>query len=241
MNVPGRRKPIREKQHTIDVGGRSVPLLLRHHPRARRLILKIDAETDGAVVTIPPGTTIADGLEMAKRQSDWIVRQLDGLPRRVPFEDGRRVPFMGQDLLIRHMPASRGTVWIVGDTLCVAGQAEHLARRLTDWMKRRVRQEISAKVEEKAARIQCRAGRISIRDTRTRWGSCTEDGGMSFSWRLVMTPGYVLDYVVAHEVAHLVHMDHGARFWSLVEDLAADMKGAKHWIDGQGATLHRIG
>jgi len=232
---------MREEHHRIDIGGHEVPLIVRRHPRARRIILRVNAAGEGAVVTIPPHVDVADGLEMAHRQSAWLEQRLGDMGERTAFADGVRVPFQGIDYTVLHQPNARGTVWIEGDGIHVAGDVRHLTRRLNDWMRKQARTEISPLAFAKAERIERVPSRITIRDTRSRWGSCSSKGGLSFSWRLVMAPPDVLDYVVAHEVAHLAHMNHGAHFWKTVDTLTADARAGRDWLSNNGSALHRIG
>ncbi|MBC8268104.1 MAG: M48 family metallopeptidase [Rhodospirillaceae bacterium] len=232
---------MREDHHSIHIDGREIPLIVRRHPRARRIILRINTAGEGAVVTIPAHADPADGLEMARRQSTWLGERLDDMGARTEFRDGVQVPFQGQDYTLRHDPAARGPVWIEGDEIYVAGDARHMTRRLSDWMKKQARAEIAPLAHAKAANIGHAPSRITIRDTRTRWGSCSSKGGLSFSWRLVMAPNEVLDYVVAHEVAHLEHMNHSPAFWQTVDKLTADARHGRDWLSDNGSALHRIG
>lgn len=234
-------KKVSEDHHIIDIDGRQVPLIVRRHPRARRIILRVNTAGEGAVVTIPVHAELADGLEMARRQAAWLGRALDDMGQRTLFRDGAKVPYQGDDYTLRHVAGARGTVWIESGEIHVTGQACHMARRLGDWMKNQARAEIAPLAHAKAAQIGQVAARITIRDTRTRWGSCSAKGGLSFSWRLVMAPGQVLDYVVAHEVAHLAHMNHGSLFWQTVDTLCADPKAGRDWLSNNGSALHRIG
>ncbi len=233
--------PDRHARFSLDIEGRAVPLRIRRNARARRLVLRIDAATDGAVVTLPPGVPVEDGLDMARQRAAWIAGRLAALPARVPFADGARVPFLGVEHPIRHRPGCRGTVWRHDGEIHVAGRREHLARRLTDWLKGEARRRIAPGVAAKAARLGRAAGRITLRDTRGRWGSCSANGNLSFCWRLVMAPERVLDYVVAHEVAHLAEPGHGPRFWRAVGRLTNDTEGARAWIRRHGESMHRYG
>jgi predicted metal-dependent hydrolase len=116
----------------------------------------------------------------------------------------------------------------------------HLARRLTDWLKLAARQELTAAAQRYAAAMGVGFRRITVRDQKSRWGSCSAAGDLSFSWRLVLTPAHVLDYVAAHEVAHLKHMDHGPQFWRLVLKHCPDAVRAKKWLKTNGQDVHRI-
>jgi predicted metal-dependent hydrolase len=225
----------------LDLGGRAVPLRFRRVATARRLILRIDRENDGAVVTLPPRVSEAEGKALAEEKADWVLSRLNALPRRVPFESGRHAPYLGKECLIRHRQDVRGVVWREEDEIHVAGRPEYLARRVTDWFKREARHKIASLVETKSAQIDRPHGRISIRDTRSRWGSCSSNGNLSFCWRLIMAPEWVLDYVVAHEVAHLLHHDHSPRFWHAVEGLTDQTEQAKQWLLQNGEGLHRYG
>jgi len=233
-----------QSQHILDIDGAAVALVVRRHPQARRLILRLDEHGTGAVVTIPSYASFQDGVDMAARKVGWIKRQLVKRPQTVELRDGVEVPYLGAPHLIRHTPTGRG-VRRMGETpiavIEVSGRTEHLNRRLTDWLKAQARHEISARAHEKARSIDKRVTGISIRDTRSRWGSCGSTGTLNFSWRLVLAPEHVLDYVVAHEIAHLVHRDHGAGFWALTDSLTARMDEARSWLNAFGRDLHRYG
>jgi len=147
---------------------------------------------------------------------------------------------------IVHRRGERGTVWTKTDRdgrrlLCVAGHTAHVARRITDYLKREAKRDLEAAVARYAERLGVKVRRISIRDQASRWGSCSTSGALSFSWRLVLAPRYVLDYLAAHEVAHLQEMNHSVRFWRLLGRICPDMERAKAWLDVHGTDLHRYG
>ena len=220
---------------------RAVPLTVRRHPRARRIILRLAAEGDGAVVTIPERVSFEDGVALARNHAGWILRRLAAIPPRVPFVDGAVLPFLGHDHRLRHHPRTFPAVLREGGEIIVAGRVEDLPRRVGDWLRRQGRVEIGARVGDKAATLGRAHGRITVRDTRSRWGSCSAAGNLSFSWRLVMAPADVLDYVVAHEVAHLAHRDHGRDFWRAVAGLTEDVDAGRAWLRRHGRGLHRYG
>lgn len=230
--------------HTLDIDGQAIPLRIRRNARARRLILRLDDDTGGAIVTIPKRSAIREGISMAEGKTAWIAAQLKRQPAPVPFVADASVPFLGVEHTVRHQAGARGIRRLDGEII-VSGREEYLARRLTDWLKAQAKAEISPRAHDKAARIgteRCsRLGRITIRDTRSRWGSCASGGQLNFSWRLVLAPEFVLDYVVAHEVAHLAHHNHGPAFWALADTLTARMSEAKAWLNAHGRTLHRYG
>ena len=236
--MSGRR---REQRLGVEVEGRAVPLRVRRNRRARRLILRIDADTDGVVVTLPPGAGAAEALALAADKAAWIARRLRALPSRVPFADGALVPLLGVEHRVRHVAGGGRPVRRQGRELVVTGAPEHLARRLGDWLRRQARRELAPRAEAMAARLGRRVLRIGVRETRSRWGSCSADGALSFCWRLVMAPEAVLDYVVAHEVAHLAERDHGPAFWSTVARLTGGAEAARAWLRRHGPALHRYG
>jgi predicted metal-dependent hydrolase len=142
---------------------------------------------------------------------------------------------------IRHVTEGRGGAWLADGALHVTGGQEFLARRVGDFLRAEARRRLSALVAQKAALADVPVARITIKDTRTRWGSCTADGALAFSWRLLMAPDFVQDYVAAHEVAHLRHMNHGSRFWALVDRLTPHTRQAIPWLQMHGASLLRVG
>ena len=232
------------KETSLELAGRRVPVRLYRNNRARRVILRIDDHGDDGdvvVVTLPRGASQAEGLALVVDKAGWVLERLDGLPPRVPFADGQSLPLGGIEHLIRHVPQIRGGVWREGAKIFVCGRPEHVSRRIRDWLKGQAREQIAPRVRDKAATLGQRAGRISIRDTKSRWGSCSQDGNLSFCWRLVMAPITILDYVVAHEVAHMIELHHGPRFWRTVKGLTEDMDEAREWLSENGEKLYRYG
>ncbi|MEM1200329.1 MAG: SprT family zinc-dependent metalloprotease [Pseudomonadota bacterium] len=230
------------------IDGAEVPVIFRRNAQARRIILRMNPKGEGIVLTVPPGTTQREALNFAISQSAWITSRLKRTPETVAFEDGVEVPFRGEMHLICHRPTPRRTVWCEEGTggvempsLCVSGRREHLPRRLKDWLKAQARTDLSAASDHYAAAMGLKYSRLSIRDQSSRWGSCSSTGALSYSWRLVMAPPDVLDYVAAHEVAHLAEMNHGPAFWALVEQHCQHTKTAKHWLKQNGRGLHRYG
>ncbi|MCP5366373.1 MAG: M48 family metallopeptidase [Hyphomicrobiales bacterium] len=225
----------------LDLGAREVPLRLRRNAKARRVILRLDPTGEGVVVTLPPGASEDAAVDLARREADWILTRLERRAPRVEFAPGARIPFAGRDHLVTWTGLMRGGVRRDDGFLAVSGPREHLARRLGDWLRAEARRHILPLVADKAAVLGRRPGRVTIRDTRSRWGSCAAGGDLSFCWRLVLAPPHVLDYVVAHEVAHLAHHDHSPRFWRAVDRLTPHAQGAKAWLHAHGADLHRYG
>ena len=221
--------------------GRTVDVAIRTSPRARRIQIKV-APVGGAVeLVLPRGATRAEGLGFLKAKEGWVAERTANAHDRVPFADGAVLPFLGDELTIRRAGHARAGAWREGDTLHVSGRPEDIPARVERWLRRAARGEIEPRVREKAARLDAPHGRIALRDTTSRWGSCSANGNLGFSWRLVMAPPEVLDYVVAHEVAHLLEHNHGKRFWAHVEGLCEDATASRAWLRRNGAGLHRYG
>jgi len=232
---------IREELHFVDIKGRQIPLILRRHPIARRIILRLNLIGEGAIVTIPANASSADAFDLVQRKSTWLLNQMNKIGERIYFRDGVQIPFQGALYVVRHFESGDETVWIKNGEINVSGEAELLSRRLVEWLREQARFNIVPLVRQKAKQINKTVSRITIRDTCSRWGSCSPKGGLSFSWRLIMAPPEILDYVVAHEVSHLAHMNHSSRFWATVEILSKNVKEGRSWLKNNGLALHRIG
>jgi predicted metal-dependent hydrolase len=226
-------------------GGELCAIEIRRHAAARRYTLRVRDTSRDVVLTMPLRGSMKQARNFAEKNAGWIAARLKRLPGPVPFADGATVPLRGVPHRIAHRPEARGTVWIEhgadGPLLCVAGKAEHVARRLRDFLKCEAKRDLVAASRKYAEAIGVSIRSIAIRDTASRWGSCSCEGALSFSWRLVLAPPFVLDYLAAHEVAHLVEMNHGPRFWRLVKELCPHMDRAKAWMRAEGATLHAFG
>lgn len=225
----------------LDVGGRSIALAVRRSQRSRRLYLRVDPVEAHVELVLPRGVDIEEGLRFAHERRGWLDATLAAIPSRTKFCDGATLTLMGDTIFIRHRPDAGGPARLYGAELVVSGAPEHLARRVREWLKNVARRELWARSSVAASRVGKRVTRLRIGDPKSRWGSCSAKGGLAYSWRLVLAPPHVLDYVVAHEVAHLVEPNHGARFWRLVRDLGADVEGGKAWLHRHGAVLLRYG
>jgi len=226
---------------SITVGEAEVPLKLRQSRRARHLSLRLDPADDAVELTLPRGVALAEGLRFAEEKSGWLLTRLALLPPRVGFAPGAVIPYRGVEHVIEHRPAARRGVWREAGLIAVSGELAYLPRRLRDWLKREALRLLRERTEAKATALGRALGRVAVRDTTSRWGSCAAGGAIHFSWRLVLAPDWVLDYVVAHEVAHLVHAHHGPRFWRLVATLTPEVEASCAWLRRHGERLLRYG
>ena len=220
-------------------------IALNRSSRSRRFTLRVRTATRDVLLTMPARASLKAAREFAERHSAWIGVRLKRLPRPVAFEPSAKAPLRGVEHRIVHRPGARGIVWVEsGDgepSLCVAGERPHVARRVTDFLKREAMKDIEAAVARHARTLRVQPKRVAVRDTVSRWGSCSSSGRLGFSWRLILAPPFVLDYLAAHEVAHLVHMNHSPKFWSLVRRASPDVDRAEAWLRAHGASLHRYG
>jgi hypothetical protein len=219
---------------------------VQRHRQARRYTLRIHSATREVVLTVPPRGSLKEARAFAQKHCGWIASRLDRLPEPVPFAHGIMLPLRGEPHRIIHRRSTRGTVWAeIGSDgerlLVVAGEAAHLPRRLRDYLKREAKADLEAASRRAADKLGVKVKRVSIRDQASRWGSCSTTGVLSYSWRLILAPTYVLDYLAAHEVAHLVEMNHSRRFWRLVTNIYPRLARAKSWLDSHGPDLHRYG
>jgi predicted metal-dependent hydrolase len=172
---------------------------------------------------------------------DWMRKAISKSGPALSFADGQTFPLRGQQVLIASTGRARGIVTLAAETktLHVPGASEHLKRRLVDWLKKEAQRDFAEASMRYARAMQTKYAKLSIRDQKSRWGSCTSDGTLSYSWRLILAPPFVLDYVAAHEVAHLREMNHSPRFWRLVLSHCKEARAAKQWLKKNGQSLHR--
>ena len=230
---------------TVDVDGQIYPVRVRRHRQARRYTLRIHTAGREVVLTMPLRGSLREAHAFANSHRDWIAARLGRLPDAVPFAHGAVLPLRGAEHRIEHRRGVRGTVWIeqaAGQSLlCVAGDEAHVSRRLRDFLKREAKHDLEAASRRAAAALGVNFRRISMRDQSSRWGSCSSTGVLSYSWRLIFAPDFVLEYLAAHEVAHLIEMNHSRRFWRLVEQIYPHVGRAKAWLNAHGSDLHRYG
>ncbi|PYD46687.1 M48 family metallopeptidase [Novacetimonas pomaceti] len=224
---------------TVAIASGQVTVCWRRSTRARRISMRIDARSGHVVLTLPPRGRREDALALLRSHSSWVAANLARVPQAPRWRDGGHILLDGRPHAIRHCPQARRGVWIESDVVHVSGEAEFLVRRLTTFLREQARTRLGACLETLAREAGLRPARLTIRDTRSRWGSCTADGAIMLCWRLVMAPREVQHYVIAHELAHLRHMNHGPDFWMLVDRLTPHRRHAETWLRREGAVLLR--
>lgn len=225
------------------LGRQEIPVVVR--AAARRMILRIDRRHGGATLTLPRGVARARAEQFVLTQIGWLEQKLASLPERTAFRDGASIPFRGTPCRIVHCRPSRGETRIVageeGTILCVHGTIEALPGRVFRFLKAQAQIDLAAASRRHAAKLGVEIGRVSIKDTVSRWGSCSARGDLAYSWRLILAPPFVLDYLAAHEVAHRLEMNHSSRYWRHVRSIYPDFRAAEEWLNRHGSTLHNYG
>ncbi|BCP55957.1 metal-dependent hydrolase [Kaistia sp. 32K] len=228
----------------VEIDGEPVRVTLVWNDRARRYTLRLRGSVREPVVTIPARGKLAEAQDFIERHSGWLRSRLAALPDAKPIEDGGVIPLRGVPVRIVHREG-RGLVRLEpadGETLLVVtGGAEHIARRVTDFLKREARRDLEEATARHAASLGVKVKAIRLGDPTSRWGSCSSSGTIAYSWRMIMAPPAILDYLAAHEVAHLREMNHSDRFWRHVATICPHMEQAKSWLNRHGASLHAVG
>ena len=218
---------------SILVGG-DIPVILRRSARARRMTLRVARAGGEVVLTLPNRASVQDGRAFAESRAEWLRRMRAQMPALQIAAHGVALPVEGQARLIT--PADERRVRLADGALMVP-RSRPAGVVVAAFLKHLAHARLTAACDRHAAALGRKFRAISLRDTRSRWGSCTHDGRLMFSWRLAMAPPLVLDYVAAHEVAHLAHMDHSDRFWAEVERLMPGHAPHRAWLRAHGADL----
>jgi hypothetical protein len=226
----------------IAAGDVEIDVIFRRHAQARRLVLRLDNKGTAALVTVPAGVSRTRALDFVARSADWLTSRLAKCGKVVQLAPGNTIPLRGEPHDICHIATRRGAVAVdsLARIIHVPGELPHVPRRLLDWLKTAARQELTASSRRYAEAMGVSFRRITIRDQKSRWGSCSAEGDLSYSWRLILAPHYVLDYVAAHEVAHLRHHNHGPQFWRLVLKMCPHASAAKKWLKAHGQSVHLV-
>ena len=224
----------------IRIGDDAWPVRVVRHAQSRRYRLVFDAARGELRLTVPRRASERAALKWAGEQQVWLVEQVGKALRPVLVGPGASVPFRGIDRQVDWSPAAPRAIRLDDNSLSVGGPPETVGRRIERWLKGQALDLVERESREIAAGAGLSVGRVGVGDPRSRWGSCTHDGDLRYSWRLVMAPDHVRRATVAHEVAHLRHMDHGPAFHALVNELHdGDVTAARGWLRREGRGLHR--
>jgi predicted metal-dependent hydrolase len=231
----------------IEIAG--AVIRLKVHARARRVSLRLDRSRREVVATAPSPRRLAEAAAFARDRIDWVTARLAELPRAQPFAPGAELSVMGQPVRLaqqagraRWLPAEDGQ----GAVIVAQGEGEGFARAVQRLLRKQALERLTALTEGHVAALGAPMPKVVLTDARSRWGSCKPPIGrqpavIRYSWRLILAPVAVADYVAAHECAHLRELNHGPRFWALVETLVGDPTPHRAWLRAHGARLHAIG
>jgi len=217
---------------------------IKHSARARRLALRLDTKERVINLVIPKGVSLRKAHDFAKYHETWITKALMELPPPQPFAHERTIPLLGADRIIHveHDESRKTTdVKLTPTHLLVKTNKDDPSCRIERFIKNLAREKLTEMAHAKAIDINKPITAIRIGDTKSRWGSCSEDGKLAFSWRLIFAPSLAMDYVVAHEVAHLIHLHHQKSFWNLCRELSIDFVEGEYWMRNHGHELMRYG
>lgn len=224
----------------LQVGEETLPLVIKRHQSAKRICLRYNPTDHAISLTLPRHTRVSDGLSFLMQKSEWLVEALRDIPTKKQMKPGIVIPLLGKRVRIKYDGDLKHAWELRDDVLYVSGDREAFSNNVTYALREIASRTLGTIANRYATRIGRRIQRIGIRDTRSRWGSCSSTARLSFSYRLLFAPKEVMEYVVAHEVAHLRHMNHSQNFWNLVEYLVPDYEAAKEWLHLHGKDLYRF-
>lgn len=219
----------------------TIPTTIRISKRAQNITLRVKPYPLQAELVIPHGVSQKKALLFLESKREWIAEKASHFPSPFPLLPGSVIPLLGKDTTLRHTGSIRGLPRFEEDILWISGPETHAERRIKTAIKNALHTEIIRQADLYAAQLERPYRKIALRETSSRWGSCSSQGNLSFSWKLVFAPLPVLHYVIAHEVAHLVEMNHSLRFWHLVACLCPDYAKQRQWLKKHGMGLHRYG
>lgn len=223
--------------HHVLPGNPPIPVHLKRSSRARRISLRVSGLDARVVMTLPTGVSESEAMDFAREKADWIRSHVARQPDRVQVGHGVALPIEGR---MRPVLSGQGRgVSLTDEAVLVPGAADRVAARLQGFLKELARDRLVAASDHYADLLGKHYRGITLRDTRSRWGSCSSAGGLMYSWRLILAPPDVLAYVAAHEVAHLAQMNHSRKFWQAVENIHGPYQSPRSWLRANGAQLHR--
>lgn len=214
------------------------PIKVQQSSRAKRLTLRIDSKEHLPVLTIPKRCSVKKAVEFVETHHNWINKSLESLPSVKHFEDGEKISLFGSEVTICHNPELKRGTFIKEDILYVSGEKEFLHRRIKDFIKKEAKQRFYLQSRQLAERLGCTLNDVTIKDTKSRWGSCSSIRNINYSWRIALAPLAVINYLIAHEVSHLKHQDHSRNFWNCVRTLEPESSRGKLWLKLHGKELY---
>ncbi|MCP1202598.1 M48 family metallopeptidase [Acetobacter oryzoeni] len=226
--------------HVMLQGYGAAKIIWRISTKAKRCIIRISAKEQAVLVTLPKNFPHTQALAFLHKQAHWITTRLEKLVQTPRFTIGSKISIQDKDYLICHAPDRKGGAWLENECLFVSGDPSFLARRVENFLKQYATKVLAEEIHQMAQTVGLHPTRLDIRDTSSRWGSCSSSGRIMLSWRLVMAPFFVRHYLIAHELSHLQHMNHSLQFWKMVDRLTPHRQQAESWLRHFGAILQAV-
>lgn len=214
------------------------PIKIKKSITSKRLTLRIDSKERIPVLTIPRFTSAKRAVAFVLQNEGWITENLKKIPTPRPFKDGLTFSFFGSDITICHNPDLRAGVFIKDGIMHVSGQKQFLNRRVKDFIKEKAKDKLYKLTKKKSDLIGATLNDVTIKDTKSRWGSCSSKNNINYTWRIALAPKFVIDYLVSHEAAHLKHQDHSKNFWKCVAELCPNYAEGRSWLKVHGKELY---
>lgn len=225
----------------LQINGAVVEVELRFNQRSKSMRLRLDRLKKRAVLTLPPRTPHFEVSAFLERSKTWLLRRLEQHPCQVPFINGNCIPIFGQDHIIHYSVAPQSKIELQDSRIFMQGPTENLSRALKTWLKHHAHDYLTQRCQDYAIHVGKKINYVRVREVKSRWGSCSHQANLSFSWRLVFAPLPIVDYVCAHEVAHLVEMNHSRQFWAIVESMCPNPKVHINWLKQNASRLFSYG
>jgi predicted metal-dependent hydrolase len=225
----------------ILIEGHPIKLIIQSHPRAKYLKLRCDLLGEQVFLTLPKRVNKKEAFIFIEKSRPWLRQQLQQRRQRIPFAPGATIPILGQPYNIKHTPSRRTTIHLKEHTLVVMGDESRVPLLVTQWLRFHALGHMRQKSLELAQELGVIINNVRIRELKSLWGSCSANGNLTYSWRLIMAPQPINEYICAHEVSHLVEPNHSPRFWSVVESICPHFERSRKWMRLQGKTLFLYG
>jgi predicted metal-dependent hydrolase len=227
---------------TVQIGNVNIDIHMRVSTRTHRLSLKLHPSDNVVYLTKPPLAQQNDVINFLEKSRGWLAKVLNDRGTNIAFKEGNTIPILGKDHVISYLYAETPSIFQADGHLVVKGFDPIIVPGLVkDWLRTHIYQYLSGASQNFAKQIGKNVGMITVKDTKSRWGSCSHSGNLAYSWRLVLAPQSVAEYVCAHEVAHLMEMNHSPKFWKLVGTLCPDYANQRRWLKVNGKSLFIYG
>jgi predicted metal-dependent hydrolase len=223
------------------IRGEPLPLVIRESSQARRLTLRLRPDGSEAILTVPLYHSKKQAIGFIEKAKPWLEKQMARIFQKYPYVEGMVLPVFGKHYELRHKPSRAFRSWWGEGHLLIHAPIDRFGASVQKSLHQVATQFLTARTTLYATRLGKSVNRITLRDTRSRWGSCSPNGNISYSWRLVFAPAQVADYLCAHEVAHLAEMNHSPQFWKIVEGFCPDYKNLRSWLRQNGKSLFQYG